>query len=332
MDSQLAGARKRIAAARRRAEAALKRAFARVPASERVEPYLPAWREYASALRDAVGGELLEASGGAESCRLAELKASIVEEIMPDVGLARATLTDKMIEGISIVWEMATGLYYEERRDGTRTLARDEILAALGRHGDWERLSPACIRYVLRRSKEANALVRAALDQELTMGAYAPRASAVGSIGLQAATTARPPGAPPGRQLPPGIELIVTPPPADPSYVRAVPAEYPVAERMPEQQTKPATTEPQLDAPSAESQTEAPKSQEDPITARAAAREAFVRPILRKIGITASRWATKAGVDPSVVYDYLSGRSKPMPDNRIALAKVLGVPEADLPL
>jgi hypothetical protein len=149
-----AAAIERIAEARRQAEAALSRALARLPASERVEPYLLCWREYTGRLLDAAVGELFEASGG-ESGSLAKVKASIVEEILPDASLARAALTDDMIEGISIVWDMESGVYFEERWDGTRTLARDKILAAFGPHGGWERLSPACIRYELRRSKEA---------------------------------------------------------------------------------------------------------------------------------------------------------------------------------
>jgi hypothetical protein len=145
--------------------------MARVSVSERVESYLPAWREYAGALFNARADERLEASGRLESGWVAEAKSLIVEEILPNASLARAALTDNMIDGISIVWDVTTGLYYEERRDGMRTLARDEILAPFGRHGDWERLSPRCVRYELRRSKEARALVRAALEQELEMRA-----------------------------------------------------------------------------------------------------------------------------------------------------------------
>jgi hypothetical protein len=250
MDNLPVGARKRIAATRRRAETALKRALARVAASERVEPYLPAWREYAGALLDAVASELLESLGSAVSDWSTEAKALIGESILPDASLARAALTDEMIDGISLVWDVATGLYYEERRDGTRTLAREEILAPFGRHGDWERFSPECVRYELRRSKEAKALVCAALDQELDMrAAYwlgraagppsgdTPRAGAAAIVDI---IVTAPPVAAPGRRLPPGIPPIVTPPPADTSYVRAVAAEYPAAESMPEPPPGPA--------------------------------------------------------------------------------------------
>jgi hypothetical protein len=171
MDRLPAGARKRLVAARRRAEGELKRALDRVPVSERVEPYLPAWREYAGEVFDAVADELLSASGGTERGWVIDAKALIAEEILPDASLARVALTDNMIKGIAIVWDMTTDLYYEERADGTRTLAREEILAAFARHGDWERLSPLCVRYKLRHDKEAKAVVCAALDQEMDMRA-----------------------------------------------------------------------------------------------------------------------------------------------------------------
>ena len=60
-------------------------------------------------------------------------------------------------------------------------------------------------------------------------------------------------------------------------------------------------------------------------------REAVVLPILRAKGMTRSRWATNAGVDPSVVYDYLKGVSNPRPESRNALAEVLGLRESELP-
>jgi ribosome-binding protein aMBF1 (putative translation factor) len=64
---------------------------------------------------------------------------------------------------------------------------------------------------------------------------------------------------------------------------------------------------------------------------RATARKAFVEPLLKKKGMTRSKLATKAGVDPSVVYDYLAGKSSPRPDNRNAIAEVLGIEESHLP-
>jgi transcriptional regulator with XRE-family HTH domain len=64
---------------------------------------------------------------------------------------------------------------------------------------------------------------------------------------------------------------------------------------------------------------------------RSTVRKAFVVPLLRKHGMTRSKLATKAGIDPSVVYDYLSGKSDPRPDNRNLIAEVLGIQESELP-
>jgi hypothetical protein len=61
------------------------------------------------------------------------------------------------------------------------------------------------------------------------------------------------------------------------------------------------------------------------------ARKAFVMPCLAEKGLTRSRWADKTGVDPSVVYDYLNGKSHPRPENRKALAEALGLRANDLP-
>jgi hypothetical protein len=56
-------------------------------------------------------------------------------------------------------------------------------------------------------------------------------------------------------------------------------------------------------------------------------RAAVIEPLLQKRGLTRSKWADNAGVAPDVVYDYLSGQSDPRPENRNALAQVIGVPE-----
>lgn len=64
---------------------------------------------------------------------------------------------------------------------------------------------------------------------------------------------------------------------------------------------------------------------------KAGARKAFMRPILREKGMTPSRWATKAGVDPSVVYDYLKGTSNPRPESRKVLAQAIGLKVSELP-
>jgi len=52
--------------------------------------------------------------------------------------------------------------------------------------------------------------------------------------------------------------------------------------------------------------------------------------ILEEKGMTRSRWATLAGVDPSVVYDYLEGTSNPRADSRKALAEVIGLEPSEL--
>lgn len=86
---------------------------------------------------------------------------------------------------------------------------------------------------------------------------------------------------------------------------------------------------PQKEIPKMSAAANAPS--ESLVERRAATRSAFVTPILKKKGMTPSRLATKAGVDPSVVYDYLSGKSNPRPDNRNLLAEVLGIDESKLP-
>jgi hypothetical protein len=60
-------------------------------------------------------------------------------------------------------------------------------------------------------------------------------------------------------------------------------------------------------------------------------RQAFVSPRLEALGMTPSKWASTAGVHPSIVYDFLAGRSNPRPDTRNLLAEALGVKASDLP-
>ena len=72
-----------------------------------------------------------------------------------------------------------------------------------------------------------------------------------------------------------------------------------------------------------------PQRQESEI--RAQARQAVVNPILQEKGMTASKWADRAGVDTSVVYDYLKGKSNPRPENRKALAEAIGLRAIELP-
>lgn len=64
---------------------------------------------------------------------------------------------------------------------------------------------------------------------------------------------------------------------------------------------------------------------------RGKVRSSVVDPILIKKGMSASGWATKAGVDPSVVYDYLNGISNPRRESRNVLAEAIGITEAELP-
>jgi ribosome-binding protein aMBF1 (putative translation factor) len=74
-----------------------------------------------------------------------------------------------------------------------------------------------------------------------------------------------------------------------------------------------------------------PAQENEEPEARGARRRAAVEPGLKSKRWTQARWATMAGVDSSVVYDYLKGESKPTPESRKALAEALGVKEPDLP-
>jgi hypothetical protein len=60
-------------------------------------------------------------------------------------------------------------------------------------------------------------------------------------------------------------------------------------------------------------------------------RKEYVQPILQDKGMSPSKWASMAGVDPSVVYDYLAGESDPRPENRKAMAETLELKASDLP-
>ena len=62
-----------------------------------------------------------------------------------------------------------------------------------------------------------------------------------------------------------------------------------------------------------------------------AERRAVLEPILQQKGYSRSKWATVAGVDPSVVYDYLKGTSNPNPESRKALAEAIGLSVDALP-
>jgi hypothetical protein len=60
-------------------------------------------------------------------------------------------------------------------------------------------------------------------------------------------------------------------------------------------------------------------------------RRAVLGPILQQKGYSRSKWAAAAGVDPSVVYDYLKGISNPNPESRKALAEAIGLSVDALP-
>lgn len=60
-------------------------------------------------------------------------------------------------------------------------------------------------------------------------------------------------------------------------------------------------------------------------------RRRVIMPILAKKGFTRGGWALEAGVDPSVVYDYLAGRSNLSPWSRKQLAEALGLSPDELP-
>jgi len=63
----------------------------------------------------------------------------------------------------------------------------------------------------------------------------------------------------------------------------------------------------------------------------AATRQGYLLPLLKDKGMSQSKWASEAGVDPSVVYDYLAGKSTPRADSRKVLAEVLSLKSSDLP-
>lgn len=60
-------------------------------------------------------------------------------------------------------------------------------------------------------------------------------------------------------------------------------------------------------------------------------RWAKLKPTLDHLGYSKSKWATKAGVDPSVVYGYMAGTSNPNAESRKVLAEAIGLPVDQLP-
>jgi hypothetical protein len=60
-------------------------------------------------------------------------------------------------------------------------------------------------------------------------------------------------------------------------------------------------------------------------------RKAVIEPLLEKRTWTPNQWATKAGVHPSIVYDFLAGKSNLRPKTRSELASALGIDILDFP-
>lgn len=69
----------------------------------------------------------------------------------------------------------------------------------------------------------------------------------------------------------------------------------------------------------------------DPVTTKAAQRRAVVERLLNAQGLSVPQWAVRAGVNQTVAYDYLSGKTDPRPSNRRALAEALNLQTEQLP-
>jgi hypothetical protein len=74
-----------------------------------------------------------------------------------------------------------------------------------------------------------------------------------------------------------------------------------------------------------------PTAPEPSIQKRASTRRAYIDPLLEKHGWTPNGWATKAGLHPSIIYEYLRGKSNPRAETRRTLAQALGVGVSELP-
>jgi hypothetical protein len=60
-------------------------------------------------------------------------------------------------------------------------------------------------------------------------------------------------------------------------------------------------------------------------------RKLVVMPLLEQHGWTPARWTSLAGIDSSVVYDYLKGKGNPRPVLRRAMAEALEIAVDQLP-
>lgn len=286
----------RIAAARRQAEAQLERALAAVAASEDVAPYLSSFRAFACNLENAEASELLliceaPAQFGA---KLDETDHRITEDIFPNRGLWRIR-PDPSNERPSTEYDIGTGLLWEVGPDGARRPAGAETQSVHGSLGDWERFAPPSVRFSLRGPKD-NATVRLSITQALQQN----RGYWVDRFYSRVTATSQPESAS-----------------QDARQADAVPVNT--------------GSDTQSAVPTAQPLTMAIISPRDRITLLAVRRCLIVEPMLKEKGFTRSKWATKAGVNPSVVYDYLSGKSTPRPENKNALADAIGVPAACLP-
>jgi hypothetical protein len=251
---------------------------------------------------------------------LEELEYWIIEGILPHQSL-RATGDNE--KWLPTEYDPRTRLLWEISPDGTRKPARAEIQRVHAHHGDWEHFAPEAVRFWLRGPTN-EPIVRLTLTQAL-------RRNRIYWLNRFATRTKVSVHIVPGPSIPisecqsTDLGAMAAEPSVPPDSGAMVPAE-PCA---PPDSAAMAPTEPCAPPDSgAMAPTEACMPTEDV----AARRQAVVYPILRSLGMTVSRWAAKAGVDPSVAYGYVKGTSNPRPENRVALAEVLKAQESDLPL
>lgn len=163
-----AGAAERMRAVRRAAEEKLKCDLDPLRMTMDVFGCIPAFAEFARAIFRGEAEELLAIAARAESFEagLEALAARIVEEIMPDAGLAIARASGRAGALPQYERDMATGTLWEVDADGARRPASDP---AYGEHGDWERHAPLGVKFRVRGSlyPGINAAVRAALASTL---------------------------------------------------------------------------------------------------------------------------------------------------------------------
>ena len=148
----------------------MKRALSGVTDSDDVALYLPAFKAFASALLDAEASELFTVCKDADGFQTAlesEVAPRIIEGVLPDRSLNRVKVrrTDE-VKWLSIDHDMDTDLIWEVGPDGTRRLARAEVIGVYAQHGNWENFMPEGIRFHLRWPRN-NATVRAVLSQVL---------------------------------------------------------------------------------------------------------------------------------------------------------------------